>query len=80
MRSFYNPKKNPKTINWSLYLNYLTNLKYFLESLLFIAVLILYSIVEINESDFFTNSQLLINMNSNIPLTKSYLDPIYNIS
>lgn len=56
MRTYHTSKKLVKAINWSLYLNYLTNLKYFLESLLFIAVLILYSIVEINEFDFFTNS------------------------
>jgi hypothetical protein len=56
MRSYHNAKKNVKSINWSVYLNYLTNMKYFLESFLFIAVLILYSIVEINEFDFFTNS------------------------
>lgn len=37
-------------------MDYLTSFKYILESILFLSLLILYAIVEINELDFFTNS------------------------
>ena len=49
-------KRIEKSINWSKYMDYMTSFKYFLESILFVSLLILYAIVEINELDFFTNS------------------------
>ncbi|CAD8113805.1 unnamed protein product [Paramecium sonneborni] len=69
-----------KDINWSKYMDYLTRFKYILESILFLSLLILYTIVEINEIDFFTNSQLLQNLNLNMAIQKSYISPIINIS
>ncbi|CAD8200247.1 unnamed protein product [Paramecium octaurelia] len=69
-----------KSINWSKYMDYLTSFKYVLESILFLSLLILYAIVEINEMDFFTNSQLLMNLNIDMAIQKSYLSPITNIS
>ncbi|CAD8206806.1 unnamed protein product [Paramecium pentaurelia] len=69
-----------KSINWSKYMDYMTSFKYFLESILFVSLLILYAIVEINELDFFTNSQLLLNLNLNMAIQKSYISPLTNIS
>lgn len=43
-------------VNWSLYLAYITNFKDFIESFLFMIMLILYAMVEINEKDFFINT------------------------
>lgn len=49
-------RKLQHVINWSLYLAYITNFKDFIESFLFMIMLILYAMVEINEKEFFTNS------------------------
>ncbi|CAK59887.1 unnamed protein product (macronuclear) [Paramecium tetraurelia] len=73
-------KRIQKSINWSKYMDYMTNLKYILESILFVSLLILYAIIEISELDFFTNSQLLLNQSLNMAIQKSYISPITNIS
>ncbi|CAD8192479.1 unnamed protein product [Paramecium octaurelia] len=73
-------KRIQKSINWSKYMDYLTSLKYFLESILFVSLLILYAIIEISELDFFTNSQLLLNQSLNMAIQKSYISPITNLS
>ncbi|CAD8117873.1 unnamed protein product [Paramecium sonneborni] len=73
-------KRVEKAINWSKYMDYLTRFKYVLESILFVSLLILYAIIEINEIDFFTNTQLLQSLTLNMAIQKSYITPVTNIS
>ncbi|CAD8089215.1 unnamed protein product [Paramecium sonneborni] len=73
-------KRAQKQINWSSYLNYLTNFKYLMESIIFLSLLIIFAVIEVDENKFFTNSQLLVTMNSQISLTKSFINPVKNIS
>ncbi|CAK93281.1 unnamed protein product (macronuclear) [Paramecium tetraurelia] len=73
-------KRAKKQINWSQYLDYLTSFKYLLESFLFLSLLILYVLIEVDEIKFVTNSQLLTTLNQQFSIQKSYINPISNIS
>ncbi|CAD8155089.1 unnamed protein product [Paramecium pentaurelia] len=73
-------KRAQKQINWSLYLDYLTTFKYLMESFLFLSLLILFVVIEVDQIKFVTNSQLLVTINSQFLIQKSFINPINNIS
>ncbi|CAD8205218.1 unnamed protein product [Paramecium pentaurelia] len=69
-----------KKINWSLYLGYLNNFKYFIETILFLMVLGLFLVVQIDQVKFTTSSSVLTSFGKQMQVSKSLISPIKNIS
>ncbi|CAD8080979.1 unnamed protein product [Paramecium sonneborni] len=67
-------------INWSLYLGYLNKVKYFFESCLFILLLFLFILTEINQIKFVTNTQILASFQNSYPIQRSYSKPVFDIA
>ncbi|CAD8186224.1 unnamed protein product [Paramecium pentaurelia] len=69
-----------KKINWNLYLSYLNNFKYFIETVLFLMVLGLFLVVQIDSIKFTTSSSMITSFQKQMQISKSFLSPINNIS
>ncbi|CAD8120598.1 unnamed protein product [Paramecium sonneborni] len=69
-----------KKINWNIYLGYLNSFKYFVETVLFLMVLGLFLVVEIDQVKFTTSSSLITSFAKQMQISKSFVSPIKNIS
>ncbi|CAD8061217.1 unnamed protein product [Paramecium primaurelia] len=79
-KNFRQTRRLENKINWSLYLGYLNKVKYFFESCLFILLLFLFILTEINQIKFVTNTQILASFQNSYPIQRSYSQPVFSLS
>ncbi|CAD8087444.1 unnamed protein product [Paramecium sonneborni] len=79
-KGFRQTRRIENKINWSQYLGYLNKVKYFFESCLFILLLFLFILTEINQIKFVTNTQILASFQNSYPIQRSYSKPVYDLA
>ncbi|CAK65297.1 unnamed protein product (macronuclear) [Paramecium tetraurelia] len=80
IKRFQTIKPVQKKVNWNIYFGYLNNFKYFIETILFLMVLGLFFVVQIDSFKFTTSSSVITSFGKQIQISKSLLSPIQNIS
>ncbi|CAD8188428.1 unnamed protein product [Paramecium octaurelia] len=80
IKRYQTAKPVQKKIDWSQYLGYLNKFKYFIETVLFLIVLGLFLVVQIDQVKFTTSSSVITSFSKQMQISKSLLSPIKNIS